>query len=390
MKQTSAVISMNIRSIPQRLGMSLATILSIALVVGVLLGFGAITAGLQATVGSSGSDNVAVMVRAGSQAELNSGLTRDQVVLVEAGPGIATDEAGNPIVSGELYVIVDGIKRSSQTEANLALRGLSQVGPSMRDGFVLTEGRMFEPGAGELIIGEGVQREFQGFELGETIRLGTNEWTVVGTFSTGGSVFDSEIWADIGVIQNLYQRGSSVQSIRARLDGPDAIEQLAAYAEEDPRLDLDVQTEREYFADQSSGLGIIGFLGNVLASVMAIGALAGAWNTIYSSVDARTREIATLRAIGFSGWSAFAGTMAESMTLSLIGGVVGAIGTYFIFDGLSAQTLGSGFTQVVFAFSVTPSSMATGVVVALFVGFLGGMVPAIRAANLPLLAVHRG
>lgn len=390
MKQTTAVISMNIRSIPQRLGMSIATVFSIALVVAVLMGFQAISTGLAATVGSTGSEEVAIMVRSGSQAELNSGLSRDQLVLVEAGPGIALDEAGNPLVSGELYVIVDGIKRSTQTDANLALRGLGTNGPGMRQGFALAEGRMFEPGAAELLVGAGVIREFEGFELGSTIRLGTNEWTVVGVFETGGSVFESEIWADVGVIQNLYQRGSSVQSIRARLDGPDALDALSAYAEADPTLDLDIQTEHDYFESQSSSLSYVGFLGSALATVMAIGALAGAWNTIYSSVDARTREIATLRAIGFSGFSAFMGTMTESMVLALLGGLLGALGVYLIFDGLSAQTLGSGFTQVVFALSVSPTSVFWGVITALIVGFLGGMVPAIRAANLPLLAVHRG
>ena len=391
MKQIASVTAMNIRSIPQRFWMSLATIVSIALVVVVLLGFLSIANGFRATMGSSGSDNVAIMVRAGSQAELNSALSRDQVVLVEAAPGIAAGANGEPVVSGELYVIVDGIKRASQTEANIALRGLEPVGPSLRENFTLVEGRMFEPGAGELIVGEGVLREFEGFELGERIRLGSNEWLVVGIFSTGGSVFDSEVWADLGVIQNLYQRGSAVQSIRARLEGPESLDALRAYVEEEPRLDLDVQTEEDYFSDQAGGTAvIISLLGWPLAIVMAIGALAGAWNTMYSSVDTRTREIATLRAIGFSGFSAFVGTMAESMLLALIGGLVGAAGVYFALDGLSAQTLGGGFTQVVFEFAVTGGSVITGVVLALIVGFLGGMVPAIRAARVPLLSVHGG
>jgi putative ABC transport system permease protein len=389
MKQTASVISMNVSSIPQRLGMSIATIVSVAMMVGVLMGFLAIADGFRATLDGSGSDDIAVMVRAGSQAELNSALSRDQVRVIEAAPGVATGADGEPAVSGELYVIVDGVKRTTQTEANLALRGLATVGPSMRQNFSLIEGRMFEPGAAELIVGESVLREFEGFELNQTIRLGTNEWTVVGVFSTGGSVFDSEIWADLGVIQNLYQRGSGVQSIRARLDGPEALAALQAFAEEDPRLDLDIQTEAEYFADQASGTAvIISFLGWPLAITMAIGALAGAWNTMYSSVDSRTREIATLRAIGFSGWSAFVGTMVEALLLAFIGGIIGALGVYLIFNGMSAQTLGSGFTQVVFSFAVTAGSVITGIILALIVGFLGGMVPAIRAARLPLLAVH--
>jgi putative ABC transport system permease protein len=310
--------------------------------------------------------------------------------LIEEAPGVARDAAGNPIVSGELYVIVDGLKRSSQTEANLPLRGVGPAARDLRAGFTITAGRMYEPGTNELIVGEGVIREFSGFDLGETIRLGSNVWVVVGTFSTGGSVFDSEIWTDLGVIQNLYQRGTSVQSIRARLTSADAIEALRTYSEDEPRLNLDIQSEVDYFAGQAGGTSdLIMYLGWPLAIAMAIGALAGAWNTMYSSVDTRMREIATLRAIGFSGFAAAVGTMVESLVLAGVGGLIGAVAIYLMFNGVSASTLGSGFTQVVFTFAVTGGSIVTGVVLALIVGLLGGMIPAIRAATVPLLAVHR-
>ena len=320
-KQTAAITGMNIRSIPQRLGMSLAAIVSIAFVVGVLLAFMAMANGFRATVSGTGAEDVAVMLRAGSQAELNSNMSRDDVLLVERGPGIAAGDNGAPVTSAELYVIVDGKKRGSGTDANLPLRGVGPEGPQMRAGFTMTEGRMFEPGAAELIVGEGVIREFSGFELGEEIRLGTNTWRVVGIFSTGGTVFDSEIWSEIGVLQNLYSRGSSVQSMRAQLTSPEAIEELQAYVENEPRLNLDVQSEKEFLASQAGGtVTLIKFLGWPLAIAMAIGALAGAWNTMYSSVDARTKEIATLRAIGFSGFAAFLGTMIESLALAALDG----------------------------------------------------------------------
>jgi|TARA_R110000868_G_scaffold11516_6_gene56406 putative ABC transport system permease protein len=388
--QIAAVTLINLRSIPQRALLSGATVFSIALVVMVLLGFLAMSNGFKQTLQGTGSTDVVVMLRTGAQAELNSGLSIDQVRLIEEAPGIARDAAGNAIVSGELYVIVDGIRRSSQTEANLPLRGVGPAAQSLRAGFSIVDGRMYEPGTNELIVGQGVIREFEGFDIGQTIRLGSNEWVVVGTFSTGGSVFDSEIWTDLTVIQNLYQRGTSVQSIRARLTSPEAIEELRTYAEDEPRLNLDIQNEVDYFADQAGGTsGLIMVLGIPLSIAMAIGALAGAWNTMYSSVDTRMREIATLRAIGFSGFAAAFGTMIESLVLAGAGGLIGALGVYLMFNGVSASTLGSGFTQVVFSFAVTGGSVITGVVLALIVGLLGGLIPAIRAATVPLLAVHR-
>lgn len=386
LKQIGAVTMINLRSIPQRWGMSLATVLSIALVVGVLLGFLAMANGFRATVDGSGSDDVAVILGSGAQAELNSGLSRDSVRLIEVAPGLATGADGEPIVSPELYVIADGTKRATGNDANLPLRGVGENAPALRDGFTLIEGRMFAPGSNELVVGEGVIREFAGFDLGETIRLGANEWRVVGVFSTGGSVFDSEVWADLGTIQNLYQRTGTVQSVRARLTSPEALEALQTYAEEEPRLDVDVASEREFFASSAGGTSdLIMILGWPLAIIMAIGALAGAWNAMYASVDARTREIATLRAIGFAGFPAFVGTMVESLALALIGGIIGAGVVYLVMDGMSASTLGGGFTQIVFSFAVTPAAVIAGVIVALVVGAMGGFFPAIRAARVSIL-----
>lgn len=389
-KQIGAVTMINLRSLHQRAGLSIATVLSIALVVGVLLGFLAMAAGFRQTLSGTGSEDVAIMLRGGSQAELNSNLSAEQFRILETAPGIATDSNGQPLVSGELYVVVNAIKRGSDTEANMPLRGAGPQAAALRGNFSLLEGRMFEPGTNELVIGEAVQSQYAGFELGESIRLGNNEWVVVGIFSTGGSVFEGEIWADIGVVQNLYQRGSSMQSVRARLTTPDAIEELRDFAENDPRLELDITSEQDFYADQSGGMAdVITYIGWPLAITMAIGALAGAWNTMYSSVDTRMREIATLRAIGFSGFAAAVGTMVESLVLAALGGLVGALATYLLFNGVSASTLGSGFTQVVFSFAVTGGSVIAGMVMAVVIGFFGGLVPAIRSAYVPLLTVHR-
>ena len=387
--QILAVTSINLRSIPQRWGMSLATILSIALVVGVLLGFLAMANGFRATVSGTGSEQIAVLLRSGAQAELNSGFGRDTVRLIETAPGVARDADGNAILSAELYVITDATKRSTGNDASLSLRGVDEMAPRLRENFQIVQGRMFAEGSNEIVVGEGVIREFSGFDLNSTIRMGPNEWRIVGIFSTGGSVFDSEIWADIGTVQNLYQRGASYQSIRVELDGETGLTELQDYVENEPRLDLDVETEKDFFAQSAGGLSnLIMYLGWPLAIIMAVGALAGAWNAMYASVDSRIREIATLRTLGFSGFAAFVGTLVESLMLAFIGGLVGALITYFVFDGVSASTLGGSFTQVVFSFAVTPAAVVNGVVLALLVVLLGGFFPALRASRVPLLEVH--
>ena len=260
----------------------------------------------------------------------------------------------------------------------------------MRRGIRISAGRMFRTGTAELVVGRGVSKQFKGFELGRTIRLASQTWTVVGEFDAGGSVFESEIWADVNLLQGLYQRGSSVQTVRARMVSADRLKGLQDFTEADPRLKLDVKAESDYYTAQSRGLSdLILYLGWPLAIAMSFGALAGALNTMYAAVDARMREIATMRAIGFGGTAAFVGTMVESLLLSVIGGVLGAIGAYLLFDGVSAATLGSNFTQVVFALKLTPALVLQGIFLAVVIGLAGGIFPAWRAARVPLLAAFR-
>jgi putative ABC transport system permease protein len=388
--QIAAVTMMNLRSIPQRLWTSLSTVIAVGVVTGVLLSFLAMANGFQSTVQGTGATDVAVMLRKGSGSELNSTIVREQALLMEDAPGLARAPDGKALVSPELYVVVDGIKKSSRTKANLPLRGLGARAEQVRRGVKILSGRMFRSGTNELVVGRAVSRQFEGFELGRTIRLAAQNWTVVGEFEAGGTVFESEIWADVAVLQGLYQRGSTVQTVRARLQDAASLEKLKAYSESDPRLKLDVQSEQAFYAEQGKGMSdIILYLGWPLAIAMSFGALAGALNTMYASVDARMREIATLRALGFGGTPAFVGTMTESLLLSAIGGVVGAVATYVLFDGISAATLGSNFTQVVFAFKFSPQLILQGVILALVIGFVGGVFPAWRAARVPLLAAFR-
>jgi putative ABC transport system permease protein len=390
MKQIAALTALTLRTLPQRFWMSLAAVVSIALVVGVLLAFLAMGAGFRKTMTGMGSDEVAILMRTGSTTELTSVITRDEVALLQEAPGgLARGADGRPLVSAELMVIVDALKRATQTEANISLRGVGAAALETRPTISIHEGRMFTPGTNEVIVGAAVLREFTGFELGRTVRLGTAEWVVVGVFEMGGSVFESEIWGDAPVIQNFFNRGTSYAIARVRLAAESAVDELRAYIASDPRLRLDVQTERDFYASQGGNIDFMVIMGWILGVVMAIGAFAGAWNTMYASVDARAREIATLRAIGFSGFAAFVAALVESLALAVIGGILGAVVSFVLFDGVSASTLGDGFTQVVFSFDLTLATVMTGIVLALVVGLLGGFFPALRAARTPLLAVHQ-
>lgn len=386
--QSIAVMAMNIRSLPRRFWMSTAMVIASAVVVAILLAFLAMAKGFETTLKRAGADDVAFFLRVSSTAELNSTVMNDQVNLIRNAPGIIANDKG-PMVSPELYVIVDGIKKTTQTKANIPLRGLDEQGISLRENFTLVKGRKFTPGTNELMVGQSLLGQFDGFELGNTLRFGNNSWTVVGVFSTQGNVFESELWADAKVIQNLYNRGSSYQSVRAKISSGQQIEAIKRYIENDPRLNQVVQTEASYFAEQGKSLSYMAIFGRVISTVMALGALAGALNTMYTSVADRAIEIATLRAIGFSHLSAFIGTIAEALVLSVCGGLLGSLAAFLFFDGLSASTLGGSFTQVVFTFQLTADLFLQGVLLAVIIGFISGFFPAWRAARVPVIVAFQ-
>jgi putative ABC transport system permease protein len=322
-----------------------------------------------------------------SGSELNSTMPAEAVRVIEEAPGIARDAAGRPLTSPESYVAVGAVRREGANEANVSLRGVTANAPALRPGFVITEGRMFDPGTNELVVGAGVLRQFQGFDLGEEVALGADRWRVVGVFAVPGTVFDSEIWADLPVVQALFNRGPTVAAVRARLDGPNALQEIKDYIAADPRIRVEVKTEREHFAANAGSLGALIAFGWALAITLGLGALAGALNTMYAAVEARTKELATLRAIGFGGLPAFAGAMTESVLLAVAGGLVGVAAAYFIFNGITASTLGGDFTQVVFDFSIGSDQVASGVAFALALGLIGGFFPALKAASTPLLKI---
>ena len=381
-KQIGAVTAMNIRTIPQRGWMSFASVMAVALAVSVLLFFLALANGLTKTIAGAGSNDVAIVLRDGSEAEINSTVTRDQLQVLAAMPGVV-QRNGHPFASGELMVIVDGKKRGAENvTANMPFRGISPDGVALRHTVHITQGRMFTPGTNEIVVGAGLLREFSGFELGKVIRLRGTDWRVVGVFSAPGSAFESELWADVSLLQSLFDRGDSFQTVRLQMASPRAVEALKAAVKNDPRLHLVAYGEREYFERQAnaSGSGLVR-IAWILGIVMAIGALSGALNTMYSSVAARSAEIATLRIIGFSGLAAFIGTMAEALILSAIGGMVGVALSYALFNGRTTSTLGAGFTQLVFQFQFSAGVIVGAIVLALVIGLLGGFLPGIRAAR---------
>ena len=386
LRQIIAITRINLLSLPQRLWMSLSAIIAIAFVVFVLLGALALDNGFKTALNNSGSDEVAIILRQGSEGEINSTLTREQQQLFEVAPGIAKDAQGRALVSPELYVIVDGLKKSTRSKANLSLRGVGLDALAARKGIRIVEGRMFSPGSNEIVIGRSVLKEFEGFSLDQTKRLGANSWKVVGIFEADGSIFESELWADRAVVQSLFNRGNTVQTIRARLTSAAAIKQLEVYNQADSRLKADVKSERAYFSDQAkSSTDLINRIGFPLAVIMAFGALAGALNTMYASVASRASEIATLRTIGFGGFPTFVGTLVESIVLSLVGACLGAGLAWIFFNGMTASTLGGSFTQVVFNLTLSTPQIVTGTIWATLLGILGGIFPAWRAARQPIL-----
>lgn len=387
-RQIWAVTKIHLTSLKSRWWTSASAAFAIAAVVFVLLGALALDNGLQRTLHNSGGRDFAIVLRAGAETELNSSLNGEQLALIANAPGIAQHGA-QPAISPELYIVVDGIKKSTRTRSNISLRGVlpEALETGSRQGIRLVQGRMFAAGSNEIVVGRGIAQDFAGFSLGEKVRLRGADWTIVGLFESNGSVFESELWGDLRVVQNLFNRHNTVQSVRVRLTDPDSIAWLIAYNRSDPRLNLDVKTEQQYYADQARGISdVVTYIGKPLAAMMALGALAGALNAMYSSVAAKTNEIVTLRIIGFRPLSTFIGTLAEAFMLAFAGGLAGMALAYLVFNNTTASTMGASFTQIVFDMQLSGRQLIEGSIWAALLGFSGGIFPAIRAARQPISA----
>ncbi|MFM6987128.1 MAG: ABC transporter permease [Arenimonas sp.] len=387
--QVREIVLMNLKSIPQRLGASLVIVIGIAGVVGVLVAMLSMSAGLNKTLTATGDPDRAIVLRGGANGELASFLERAAVTQIKQDPAIARGADGLPVTSAELIVITEVPRKGERSGANVSLRGVEPAGFTLRPELKLLEGRRFTPGLRELMVGKGAYTQFDGLQVGSKLKFRGSYWQVVGVFETGDA-HDSELWADLETVQSAFGR-SGASSVVARLAYRDALGALKRRLESDPQLNVEVKTEQEFFSAQSSGLTRqIGFLTNIVAVIMAFGALFGALNTMYSAVSARTAEIGTLRALGFGNAPVVASVMAEAMALSLLGGVIGAATAYVLFNDYSVSTLSGSFTQVAFNFAVTPGLVLQGLTWALGIGFLGGLAPAVRAARLPVTAALRG
>ena len=390
LNQVLAVTRLNILNLPRRLSTSAVAVVGIMAVVLVFAAVLSMARGFERTMSLTGADDIAIVLRSGSTAELNSGVSNEQVQVIAEAPAVLRD-GDTPIASAELFVLVDIRKRSNDLDANVTLRGVQDGAFAVRENLEIVEGRMFETGRNELIVGLGAQRQFIGLDTGATIRFGRVDWQVVGAFDDGGSVTESEIWTDVRVLQDAYRRGNSFQSVRVRLESPAAMATFEQALADDPRVDVDVYSERDYFASQAENLTqFIELLGYPITFLMAIGAVFGALNSMYASVSARGKEIATLRALGFGPFAVLISTIVESTLLALIGGVLGGALAFVVFNGLSVSTLGGNtFSQVVFDFAVTPDLLAQGLRVAFIIGLVGGFLPALRAARLPVAQALR-
>ncbi len=390
LNQIFAVTWLNILHLPHRMATSTVAIVGVAAVVLVFAAVMSMAKGFERTMTLAGAEDTAIIIRSGSTSELASGLSNDQVQIIETAPGVLR-EGDRAILSAELFVLVDVPLRGKGTDANAPFRGVGEGAFEVRDATQLVAGRMFEPGRNELIVGRAAQSEFEGLELGATILFGRTEWSIVGVFEAGGGVAESELWTDVRVLQGAYRRGNSFQTVRARLESKESLAALEQALQDDPRLDVDVYTEREFYSTQAQGTAtFIRVLGYPVTFLMAIGAVFGALNSMYSSVSTRGKEIATLRALGFGPLSVLVSTIIESTLLALIGGLLGGAIAFLVFNGLTVSTLSNAsFSQVVFDFAVTGDLLVQGIVTALIIGLLGGLLPAARAARLPVAQALR-
>lgn len=389
-RQAAAVTWLNLLNLPHRIATSLVAVIGVAAVVLVFAAVLSMAKGFERTMTAAGADDTAIILRSGSTAELNSGLSNEQVLIVESAPGVLKD-GDRAITSAELYVVVDIRKKSTDAEANVPFRGVQAGALDVRQNIRIAEGRMFEPGRNEIVVGRAAQQEFAGLDTGSRIRFGQSDWTIVGVFTADGSVSESELWTDVRVLQGAYRRGNSFQSVRAKLEGEDSLQVLEEALGKDPRIDVDVLSEKEYYSSQAQPLSqFIRLIGYPLTVLMAIGAVFGALNSMYSSVSVRSKEIATLRALGFGPFAVLVSTIIESTLLALAGGLLGGALAYLAFNGFRVSTLnGASFSQVVFDFAVTPDLLLQGLVAAAIIGLVGGFFPAIRAARLPVAQALR-
>jgi putative ABC transport system permease protein len=390
LKQASTVIMLGLYTIPQRLSSAGVAVVGIAGVVVVLVAVLSIAAGFRAAMVNAGRADRAIVMRQGADSELSSGLGGPTVDIIKQAPGILR-EGQTPIASAEMFVVVDVNRRTTNTASNVPLRGVDTTVLQVRSEATIVAGRMMTFGTNEVVVGQAARGQFLGLEVGDVLRSGDISWTVVGTFSTGGTAAETEIWCDVKMLQGAYRRGNSYQSVLVRLDSASSLDTFSDYLTTNPQADVQIKRESVYYEEQSRTLtGLIEGIGYGIALLMGLGAIFGAVLTMYSAVVARTREIATLRALGFGSFPVLLSILGEALVLAAIGGTIGGAIAYVGFNGYQTSTMNwQSFSQVAFGFAVTPSLLIQGLVYALLMGLIGGLFPAIRAARLPVATALR-
>lgn len=388
--QIFAVSWLNLRTIPQRLGSSTVAVIGIAGVVIVFVAVLSMAQGFFAAMSGAGSPDRALVFRTGADDEMTSGFSGPEADIIKQAPGLK-QEGNQPLASAELFVLIDLPKISTGTPANVPMRGIEPASFLVRPEAQLIEGRMLRFGTNEVVAGSAATRQYAGLQVGSEIKAGTTTWVVVGIFKSRGSVAETELWCDARYLQGAYRRGNSFQSVHARLESPAAYTQFKDWLTSNPQLNVSVKPEIEYYMSQSQTITrLIRSVGFGIAILMGIGAVFGAILTMYTAVSTRTREIATLRALGFNTTSVLISVLVESLGLAALGGVIGGLLAYAGFNGFETSTMNwQTFSQVAFAFTVTPKLLLQGLTYALVMGLIGGLLPAARAARLPISSALR-
>jgi putative ABC transport system permease protein len=381
----------NVRSVRARWTSAIVAVLGIAGTVGVFIAMLSLARGFRATLVASGSADNAIVLRAGATSEMMSGVALDQVKILQDAPGVARGTDGSPSITSEVVVVAPFPLKNTGTDANVQVRGVSANVLTIRRNAKIVQGRMFQPGLAELVVGRNANTTYNGLTLGNTVDFGGGHWKVVGVFDAGGSAFDSEVWCDARVLDDVYKRPTNVfQSATVHLTSPGALQQFKDYVTADPRLSVDVTREIDYYAKQSNRMTtLINILGGLVASVMAIGAIFGALNTMYSAVSERGREIATMRALGFGAVAVVFSFLIEAFLISFVGGAIGCLAVLPL-NGLTTATMNwQTFSNMAFAFKITSGLLVGGIIFALVMGLLGGLPPALRAAARPVAIALR-
>lgn len=384
-KQIYAVTAMNLRSLPSRLGTSAVIVVGIAGVVGVMTALLAMAAGFQATLATTGELDRAIIMRSGSLDELSSVVIREHASIVAEAPGVASNVNGEPMAIGELFMLTNIAKHDSVEPNNVVVRGTTPEVLNLRHEARIVEGRMFQPGLREVVVGLGAKRQFSGLNIGDLVEVREGQWPIVGVFDSGGDVHESELWVDREALVTASRR-SAWNSVTVQLEDAASFAAFKDAITTDPRLKLQVQREPDYYASRSKALGqMITGLGYTVAVIMGIGALFGALNTMYAAVATRTVEIATLRALGFGSLPVVISVLLEALLLAVVGALLGGALAYLFFNGYSVSTLNfQTFSQVAFAFRVSFELLVQGVIFACVIGLVGGLFPAVRAARMPI------